>query len=193
MDEVINRLGQDALEYFKPQTHLLKGLARHEIPAFASKMKVDLMVMGTLSHTGISGFFMGNTAETILNLTNYSEFGLLVVAISVSSNWLDSEWMMVITIALSVSFIAASPLNSKDDKIYSSQRNFWRKFQLKERLADDQLLDTFGATIAIFGMGSVGSGAYDKLRELHGETAVFNIYTEAGSGFAHHVETQFQV
>ena len=26
-----------------------------------------------------------------------------------------------------------------------------------------------------------------------GATAVFNIYTEAGSGFAHHVEMQFQV
>jgi len=35
-------------------------------------MKVDLMVMDTLSHTGISGFFMGNTAETIPNQLNCS-------------------------------------------------------------------------------------------------------------------------
>jgi Trk K+ transport system NAD-binding subunit len=34
------------------------------------------------------------------------------------------------------------------------------------------ILDTFGATIAVFGMGRVGSGAYDKMRELHGKTAV---------------------
>lgn len=34
------------------------------------------------------------------------------------------------------------------------------------------LLDTLGATIAIFGMGRVGSGAYDKMRALHGETVV---------------------
>jgi len=67
MDEVINKLGQDTMEYIKPRTHLLKGLACNEIPAFASKIKIDLIVMGTLSHTGISGFFIGNTAETILN------------------------------------------------------------------------------------------------------------------------------
>ena len=46
------------------------------------------------------------------------------------------------------------------------------KFQHKERLPDDILLDTLGASIAIFGMGRVGSGAYDKMRELHGETVV---------------------
>jgi Trk K+ transport system NAD-binding subunit len=33
-------------------------------------------------------------------------------------------------------------------------------------------LDTLGATIAVFGMGRVGSGAYDKMREIHGETVV---------------------
>jgi glutathione-regulated potassium-efflux system ancillary protein KefC len=39
-------------------------------------------------------------------------------------------------------------------------------------LPDDSLLDTFGATIAIFGMGRVGTGAYDKMRESQGETVV---------------------
>ncbi len=107
-----------------------------------------------------------------MNLTNYSEFGLIVAAIGVTSGWIDSQWLVVIAIALSISFIVAAPLNDKDDKIYSSYRNFWVKFQRKERLPDDMLLDTLGATIAIFGMGRVGSGAYDKMRELHGETVV---------------------
>jgi len=107
-----------------------------------------------------------------LNLTNYSEFGLIVAAIGVTSGWIDGEWLVVIAIALSVSFIVAAPINNKDDKIYSSYRNFWGTFQRKERLPDDMLLDTLGATIAIFGMGRVGTGAYDKMRELHGETVV---------------------
>ena len=34
------------------------------------------------------------------------------------------------------------------------------------------LLDTLGATIAIFGMGRVGSGAYDRMREFYGDTVV---------------------
>ena len=107
-----------------------------------------------------------------LNLTNYSEFGLIVVAIGVVNGWIDGEWLVVIAIALSVSFVVASRLISKDDQIYNSLRNFWCKFQSRERLPDDELLDTLGATIAIFGMGRVGSGAYDKMRELHGETVI---------------------
>jgi len=107
-----------------------------------------------------------------LNLTNYSEFGLIVAAIGVANGWIDGEWLVVIAIAISVSFIVASRLISKDDMIYSSHRKFWSRFQRRERLPDDKLLDTLGATIAIFGMGRVGSGAYDKMRELHGETVI---------------------
>ena len=33
-------------------------------------------------------------------------------------------------------------------------------------------MDTRGATIAVFGLGRVGSGAYDKMRELHGDTVI---------------------
>jgi len=107
-----------------------------------------------------------------LNLTNYSEFGLIVVAIGVANGWINGQWLVVFAIALALSFIVAAPLNDKDDEIYSSYRNFWVRFQRKERLPDDMLLDTLGATIAIFGMGRIGSGAYDKMHELHGETVV---------------------
>jgi len=67
MDEIMGKLGQNALEYLKPQTHLLKGWPRIEIPKFAGEIKADIVIMGTVARTGISGFFMGNTAETILN------------------------------------------------------------------------------------------------------------------------------
>jgi len=107
-----------------------------------------------------------------LNLTNYSEFGLIVAAIGVTNGWLDADWLVVIAIALSLSFVIAAPLNNIDDKIYSQFRDFWMRFQRKQRLQDDRLLDTLGATIAIFGMGRVGSGAYDKMHELHGDTVI---------------------
>lgn len=107
-----------------------------------------------------------------LNLTNYSEFGLIVAAIGVSNGWLDAEWLVVIAIALSLSFVIAAPLNDIDDKIYSKKRKFWKKFEGKERLTDDSVLDTLGATIAIFGMGRVGRGAYDKMHQFHGDTVV---------------------
>ena len=107
-----------------------------------------------------------------LNLSNYSEFGLIVAAIGVAYGWLEPGWLVVISIALSLSFVVAAPLTKRDDQIYSSYRPFWQKFQREERLPDDQLVDTGSATIAVFGMGRVGTGAYDRMCELRGDTVV---------------------
>lgn len=67
MGELTGDLGQDATEYLKPQAHLVKGGPRKEIPALAKRLGADLVVMGTVARTGIPGFLIGNTAETILN------------------------------------------------------------------------------------------------------------------------------
>jgi len=67
MNEVAAYVGQDAEDYLKPHTHLVKGWARKEIPALAERLDADLVVMGTVARTGVPGFIMGNTAETILN------------------------------------------------------------------------------------------------------------------------------
>ncbi|MGB5439369.1 MAG: universal stress protein [Gammaproteobacteria bacterium] len=65
--ETIGNLGAEALAYLKPRKHLLKGWARKEVPLLAREIKADLVVMGTVGRTGVPGFLMGNTAETILN------------------------------------------------------------------------------------------------------------------------------
>ncbi|PCI65542.1 MAG: universal stress protein, UspA [Gammaproteobacteria bacterium] len=67
MSQITNTLGQDALEYIKPETHLVRGHALTNVPEFAAEINADLVVMGTVARTGLSGFFMGNTAESILN------------------------------------------------------------------------------------------------------------------------------
>jgi hypothetical protein len=97
---------------------------------------------------------------------NYSEFGLLVAAIAVSGGWLESEWLVVIAFVASLSFMVAAPVCRRDDSIYHSFRKQLKAFQTSTRLDDDRVLDTGDATIAIFGMGRVGRGAYDRLCEL---------------------------
>jgi len=68
LDTLIHEVAeQDALDYLKPRTHLVKGWARREIPALAKEIEADLVVMGTVARTGVPGFIVGNTAETILN------------------------------------------------------------------------------------------------------------------------------
>ena len=61
-----NKATRDALGYLKPQTHLIKGGARKEIPLLAKRLQIDCIVMGTVARTGVRGFIMGNTAETVL-------------------------------------------------------------------------------------------------------------------------------
>jgi|AZIJ01.1.fsa_nt_gi nucleotide-binding universal stress UspA family protein len=65
--EITGTLGKEAAEYIQPRAHLLKGSARQQIPSLAQQLEADVIVMGTVARTGIPGFIMGNTAETILN------------------------------------------------------------------------------------------------------------------------------
>lgn len=48
-------------------SHLLKGDPGELIPDLVKKKKMDLVVMGTVSRTGIAGLLIGNTAERVLN------------------------------------------------------------------------------------------------------------------------------
>ena len=52
--------------------HLLKGEPDEVIPTFAKENDVDLIVMGTVARSGLSGMITGNTAERILNEVNCS-------------------------------------------------------------------------------------------------------------------------
>ncbi|MGF1476527.1 MAG: universal stress protein [Geminicoccaceae bacterium] len=51
----------------KRKVYLIKGAAREVVPDFAKRHDVELIVMGTVGRTGVSGLFIGNTAEAILN------------------------------------------------------------------------------------------------------------------------------
>jgi len=107
-----------------------------------------------------------------LNLSSYSEFGLIVAAIGVASGWIDSDWLIVISIALSLSIVTAAGLNKISHWIYARHRSTWQRWQTNQRLADDRLIDVGRATIAIIGMGRVGTGAYDTMCRQNSDTVV---------------------
>ena len=107
-----------------------------------------------------------------LNLNNFSEFGLIVAAIGVAQGWLGVDWLVVISVALAGSFLLAAPLVSVDDWLYSRYRARLAQLQRPDRLPDDAYLDTRAATVAVFGMGRVGTGAYDAMRAEYGDTVV---------------------
>lgn len=59
-------LGEEAFAYLSPQFHLVQGTPQEAIPAMAIQLQADLVVMGTVGRTGISGLIIGNTAEAVL-------------------------------------------------------------------------------------------------------------------------------
>ena len=72
MEAMVSGLETEVLNYLKPESHLLRGNARSEIPTLAKELEADLIVMGTVARTGIPGFITGNTAESILGQINCS-------------------------------------------------------------------------------------------------------------------------
>lgn len=55
-----------------PRVELIKGDAAVVIRERSEALGADLIVMGTLGRTGIPGFFIGNTAEAVLQTTRAS-------------------------------------------------------------------------------------------------------------------------
>lgn len=101
-----------------------------------------------------------------LSLANFSEFGLIVAALGVAQGWLTVDWLIVLAIAVSVSFAFASPFSMASEGVYQRFKLFWDRYQNETLHAQDQMLDTGEAKVLVIGMGRVGTGVYDELVPL---------------------------
>lgn len=100
-----------------------------------------------------------------LSLGNYSEFGLIVMALSIQAGWLDSSWLTVMALSLSVSFILAAPIHKNADQIYQSFRKHLKPFEAKILHPDDRPITLGETEVLVLGMGRIGTGAYDELKK----------------------------
>ncbi|SHO46768.1 cation:proton antiporter family protein [Desulfopila aestuarii] len=104
-----------------------------------------------------------------LSLANYSEFGLIVAAVGTAKGWLEPDWLVIIALALAVTFVIASPLNTMADMLYVKYREKLKKFETDTRHPDDQPIRPKGVSVAILGMGRLGTKAYDFMYEKYGD------------------------
>lgn len=107
-----------------------------------------------------------------LSLSNYSEFGLIVGTVGVAQGWLDKSWLVVLAIALSFTFMLAAPANAMAHDLYARWCNRLKRFESSMRLPDEAPLNVTGATIAVIGLGGLGTAAYDEMRRRHGNVVV---------------------
>ncbi|GLS26902.1 cation:proton antiporter family protein [Marinibactrum halimedae] len=100
---------------------------------------------------------------TSLALSNFSEFGLIVASISVAKEWLPQEDLVIIAIAVALSFVISTLLYNNAHAFYARYKHWVCRFErtkAKQRSAYEQPGD---AAVLIVGMGRVGSGAYRAL------------------------------
>ncbi|HOO46868.1 MAG TPA: universal stress protein, partial [Deltaproteobacteria bacterium] len=60
-------IGKEAYDHLSPGFHLPEGPAKKVIALLAARLGADLVVMGTVARSGISGLIIGNSAEAILD------------------------------------------------------------------------------------------------------------------------------
>jgi hypothetical protein len=101
---------------------------------------------------------------------NYSEFGLVVIAVAATAGWVDSQWASAISLAIAASFLLSSPVNKRAHELYRKYHSLWLRFESGQVAA--AIPDTSGAHIIVLGMGNIGTGAYDSIAEKHGASVL---------------------
>ncbi len=100
-----------------------------------------------------------------LTLATYSEFGLIVANMGVRNGWLATDWLVLLAIAVALSFVIAAPLNRHAHVIYSWLEQWLLPFESGRRHPDDKPILLGNSHLLVMGMGRVGTGAYDLLSE----------------------------
>ncbi len=118
-----------------------------------------VLLFHILAAIGVAGrnMFLGSMV-----LTNYSEFGLIVAALCVQNGWLEKDWLVIIALAVSISFVFTSIFYNYAHTAYAYARN-WVKYFEREQPTPAYQEQLKSAEILIIGMGRVGRSSYDVL------------------------------
>ena len=131
-----------------------------------------LIFLRPLIYYGLFAAFKLRARTALLGgaaLFSYSEFGLIVASVAVGNGLLGAEWLTTLALAVTLSFLIATPLNTRIHALYSRYGALLHRLERDRRLPAEVPADLGDAQVAILGMGRVGQGAYDALAEhLHG-------------------------
>lgn len=76
---------------------------------------------------------------------------------------------MIIALALTLTFVMAAPLNARSRELHKRIKLRITPFETATPLPEDAPIALGEARIAIIGMGRVGTGAYDTLKDQYGD------------------------
>lgn len=148
----------------------MKGLPSWDMLLAAILLCTVLPLKTGICHLVASRF--GLRARTSLfaslALTNYSEFGLIVIAIAVDQVLLSSDWLLVIAMTISISFAVSAPLSANSELIYRRLHGWLCRFEHDYCHPHEAPIDLGSPKVLVMGMGRIGAGAYDELQKIYG-------------------------
>ncbi len=133
------------------------------IPFKAALFLVLLTRFRLLGSTSIRGSIV---------LANYSEFGLIVASVGVANGWIGGEWLVIIAIALSITFIVGAPLDNAAQDIAARFADLFLRLQMTTRHPEEETVDLGDVDFVVVGMGRMGTGVYDQLVTSRGDVVV---------------------
>jgi hypothetical protein len=107
-----------------------------------------------------------------LTLSTFSEFGLIVGAAALAEGFVDQAWVSTVAVAVAGSFVVAAIADSRRYYFYDRWSHLLGAFERHPPTEEDSILDCGDARVIVFGMGRVGTGAFDEIVERRGPIAV---------------------
>lgn len=101
-------------------------------------------------------------------LANYSEFGLIVIAVGASAGFVSDDWLPVIGITVAMSFILSVMVNRHTGWLVAFAERRLPAQDTGQMHPDDRPIDVGHADAVVFGMGRVGQAAYHQLGDTYG-------------------------
>ncbi len=129
---------------------------------------VPLKTAGFMALSALFGYRARTSWQMAIRLSTFSEFGLIVAVIGIDQGLIDERWSTTLGLAVAVSFLLAAPVNSASFAIFDRFRDVFARLERSDRDVEDAVVDPGRADVIIFGMGRVGTGAYDELVQRHG-------------------------
>lgn len=112
----------------------------------------------------------GRTAYlSALALSNFSEFGLIVAALCVDNGWLTKEWLVILALAVSISFVLTSLVYRSAHSLYLTHKQRIKRFESAQPLPADIFQQPQNSEVLVIGLGRVGKGAFMALHGMIGD------------------------
>lgn len=140
----------------------------HVLDAVLLLVLVPLQGLGYSLLLRMSQISRHTTSRAGLALANFSEFGLIVLAVAVSVEWVTEDWLTIGALAVALSFVLSAAAN-RSDRLADTYAKILPSDPPPDRLHEECRQVDFGdARALVLGMGRVGKSAARQLVKEHG-------------------------